>query len=56
MCLKKDSIGYVSFDQPVNHSSELLTKFTLAGVCHKIDAMEMHLITEHLRKMICFDQ
>ncbi len=28
-------------DHPVNHSGELLTEFTLAGVCHKIDAMEL---------------
>ncbi len=29
----------VRVDHPVNHSNELLTEFTHAGVRHKIDAM-----------------
>ncbi len=29
----------VCVDHPVNHSNELLTMFTQAVVCHKIDAM-----------------
>ncbi len=30
----------VCVDHPVNHSNELLTMFTHAVVCHKIDAMD----------------